>query len=662
MPEPTHLLFGVHMHQPAGNFDHVMHDAHERCYRPFFETLWQYPDFKFALHVSGWLLGWLKIHYPGDVKRIKNMVRRGQVELFGGGDTEPVLAVIPYRDRLSQINALSRRLENTLGATPRGAWLTERVWEATVVPALSDCGILYTTVDDYHFLCSGLDKRVLNGYYTTEEDGRVLNLFPISQELRYKIPFSQPDEAVLAVSGLGCDRCSAAVYFDDIEKFGIWPETWEWVYKDKWLSRFIEGVLAHPDIQVSHYSTFVGLVPSRGIIYLPTTSYIEMNEWTLSKEPADHFNRLVEELRQSGRYEEDKPFVRGGIWKNFFSRYPESNWMHKRMLDLSLRLERGKYGKDHPELIELLHLSQTNDAYWHGLFGGLYLPHLRRSLFDALLKLEKKLEQLEGLPAGIESRDIDLDGHNETRLHNSRLAIWIREDTSASIHELDVYDLDHNLADTLSRKQEHYYRKMLLQKNVAHEGIVSAHDRISFKDEITPEDMVEDSFLRTSFRDSCFVSGKGAQAVLYAPGSQLKHKLKYESEQLCKYYSISDNVLRVQYEFLPIEATFSTLLNLSMPSCGGAGGRLVVQGETLGGLGGSYHLKECNSFILEDDELGGRIFFFFSEPLHIWLGPYFTVSQSEAGFEKIMQALQITLEKEIHGQCSLEIKMLFEKK
>jgi len=37
---------------------------------------------------------------------------------------------------------MSDQLERTLGQRPQGAWLTERVWEATVVPSLADSGIL----------------------------------------------------------------------------------------------------------------------------------------------------------------------------------------------------------------------------------------------------------------------------------------------------------------------------------------------------------------------------------------------------------------------------------------------------------------------------------------------------------------------------------------
>ena len=78
-------------------------------------------------------------------------------------------------------------------------------------------------VDDYHFLCAGKTAAELNGYFTTEEDGRVLDLFPISEALRYRVPFSPPHDVVahfesLAHASVGGSSVSA-VYFDDIEKF-----------------------------------------------------------------------------------------------------------------------------------------------------------------------------------------------------------------------------------------------------------------------------------------------------------------------------------------------------------------------------------------------------------------------------------------------------------
>ena len=159
------LLLGVHAHQPVGNFDDVIIEAHERCYRPFLRTLHRFPSFRFSAHFSGWLLGWLLERYPADMALLQEMVARGQVEMFGSGDCEPVLAAIAERDRKQQIVALSRKLNDHFPRAPKGAWLTERVWESTVVPSLADCGIRYVAVDDYHFLCTGLarDAKSQNG-------------------------------------------------------------------------------------------------------------------------------------------------------------------------------------------------------------------------------------------------------------------------------------------------------------------------------------------------------------------------------------------------------------------------------------------------------------------------------------------------------------------
>jgi len=52
--------------------------------------------------------------------------------------------------------------------------------------------------------------------------------------------------------------------------------------------------------------------------------------------------------------------------------------MHKRMLGLSERLHVLPEDKRTLEMVDELYIAQANDAYWHGLFGGLYLPHLRR--------------------------------------------------------------------------------------------------------------------------------------------------------------------------------------------------------------------------------------------------------------------------------------------
>lgn len=650
MSKPIALLLGVHAHQPVGNFAEVLHDAHQRCYKPYLETLHRFPEFPFAVHFSGWLLDWLLEHYPEDMALLREMVARGQAELFGAGDTEPVLAVIPYRDRVGQLETLSVKLEGTLGQRPEGAWLTERVWEATVVPALADAGIRYVTVDDYHFLCAGKTSAELDGFFTTEEDGRRLDLFPISEALRYRFPFSPAHEAVAYLESLADAGSEAAVYFDDIEKFGIWPETYEWVYEKKWLEDFIRGVLASPKIQPMRYCDFHAAAKTRGIVYLPTTSYIEMNEWSLPAEQANAYSDLVQQHKHAGQFEGNKAFLRGGIWKNFLSRYPESNWMHKRMLELSQRLDALPEARRTPEMTALLYQAQANDAYWHGLFGGSYLPHLRRAVYNAIVALEALLDACDPRPS-VAQRDFNLDGKEELFLQNGTLQTIVSLDGLAAIGELDAYPLRHNFGDTLTRQNEHYYRKIHLQdQHAAHDGsgIASAHDRVSFKHEIGPEDLVLDHLPRALFLDSFQPSGGEMREVTdYSFGEGSGRSVVFTSAAggLEKNIELNGSRLAVVYRFAArMPGIFRTRINLAMPSCDGPAGKFIYRGEIPGGFGQPLEIEGLREIILDDDVLGGAITLAVSKPTRFDASPYFSVSQSEAGFEKIMQAVTLNLQ------------------
>jgi 4-alpha-glucanotransferase len=667
MSKSVALLLGVHAHQPVGNFPHVLDDAHRRCYQPFLHMMHRFPDFPFAIHFSGWLFDYLLEHYPDDIRLLREMVARGQAELFGAGYTEPVLAAIPTHDRIGQINRMSDRLQGTLGQRFSGAWLTERVWESNVVPALVDCGVKYVTVDDYHFLCAGKENAELTGYYSTEEDGRRLDMYPISEALRYRLPFSPAADAVRYLESLAGEHDNAAVYFDDIEKFGIWPETYEWVYEKGWLTNFIEGVLASDVIKPMRYCDYHAQARTRGVVYLPTTSYIEMNEWTLPAPAAHRFADLVQEIKNQGRYDDNKAFLRGGIWRNFFSRYPESNWMHKRMLQLSARYAALPQKKKTVAMREALYEAQANDAYWHGLFGGLYLPHLRRAVYNAIVRLEGLLDAVAKRPQR-EERDLDLDGNKETFLHNGVLQAVVMGDGSASLCELDAYALNHNFADTLARQVEHYHRKIGGGQSGGGQqtkGIANPHEHVSFKHEIRPEDLVTDAHRRTLFLDCLYptesrgaarpvsylpMEGRGAaRPVSYLPlpaknAAQAGYVAKQEQGTIRKQIVLKKNILTVEYQFEGgIDGMFEVELNLAMPSCDGPAGCFMVGGQVNGGFGQLHQLVNCSEITLQDEVLGGKLTLTSNHPAALRSAPCFSVSQSEAGFEKIMQAVTLQL-------------------
>jgi alpha-amylase len=583
------------------------------------------------------------------------MVRRGQVELFSSGDTEPVLAAIPHRDRVGQMQTLNDKLTAWTGVRPQGAWLTERVWESSVVPALAATGIGYVTVDDYHFFCTGKATAELDGFFSTEEGGTRLDLFPISEALRYRLPFSPAHEVIGYLEGLADEGHAAAVYFDDIEKFGIWPETYDWVYHRGWLKALIEGVLASPKIRTATYADFHAANATRGIVYLPTASYSEMNEWTLPMPAAGIYSDLLADEKAAGRGDLHRPFIRGGIWRNFLTRYAEANWMHKRMLGLSERL--AALPEAPPELTADLYRAQANDAYWHGLFGGLYLPHLRRAVWHNIVALEARLDARQPRPALV-AVDLDFDGKTELLAHNAALQVVLRDDGLAAAHELSSYPLAHNFADTLRRYREHYHDKIAGgPREHAGEGIASAHDIVRFKHPVTVADIVPDALPRALWLDAIDNDAVSDYHLVDAA------TLAFARPGIVKTWSLAGATATVRWQLNGFAGRrFVTRLNLAMPSCDGFLGRYVLaDGSVAGGFGEPLDLAEASSLVLEDDVLGGRVRLAASIPGEIAGRPQQTVSQSEAGFEKIMQAVEIAFLWHLpDDDCTLQLQLTIE--
>src|SRR5207247_6791807 len=122
------------------------------------------------------------------------------------------------------VTLLSRWLHRRLGASPRGLWLAERVWEGSLPKKLAPTALRYTILDDSHFVQAGLDPGSLSGYYLTEKEGHPLAIFPISKDLRHLIPSRVPEELLRPLARLpGRDSEVAVTYADAGDDLGWSP-------------------------------------------------------------------------------------------------------------------------------------------------------------------------------------------------------------------------------------------------------------------------------------------------------------------------------------------------------------------------------------------------------------------------------------------------------
>ncbi|QOY51801.1 alpha-amylase/4-alpha-glucanotransferase domain-containing protein [Candidatus Sulfurimonas baltica] len=494
------LLFGIHMHQPVDNFGEAVDEAIELCYGPFFKTMVKYPDFKFAVHCSGWLLDQIRNKHPKIFSNMSKLTKKGSIEWVSAGYYEPVLSSIPSRDRQAQVNKLNSYIKEHFNATAEGLWLTERVWESSIVPDLNKVGIKYAIVDDYHFLSSGFSASKMDGYYMTEEGGYPLALFPISQSLRYALPFFSVERAIDAILECSKEEDSAAIIFDDAEKFGLWPKTHKWVYEEKWLKHFVEAVIAHENIETMHYSKYLAQNNSRGLAYLNDTSYFEMGEWSLSSDNTLALEELKEHVGSEYIEKMGVAFIKGGIWKNFFIKYHESNYLHKRMLSHSVHQESLKASS-----LESLYKMQTNDVFWHGVFGGIYLPNLRDNAYRHLLEIER--EQAKN-KISFERKDIDMDGYDELKVLSKSLSTVFSSRWGGQMIEFGSLDKLFNWQNTLMRRKEAYHAKILnpiqhkiVSSDQIRDGIETIHNSSEKIDESLKAELIYDWHPKHSFID-----------------------------------------------------------------------------------------------------------------------------------------------------------------
>jgi hypothetical protein len=341
---------------------------------------------------------------------------------------------------------------------------------------LAEAGVEYALVDDRHFLVCGFQHDELHKPHHTESDGRRVGLLAIDERLRYLIPFRPPEETASYLRQLRAQGHGLAILADDGEKFGGWPGTKDWVYGSGWLDTFLqtmEQLTSAGEIQLTTGQEAFRKVESGGLAYLGTASYREMEKWALPPEAQRNLTKLEEELGPRD-LEASASFVRGGHWHHFLVKYPESNRMHKMMVALStLSRTRG----DPPEARRAIGRAQCNDAYWHGVFGGLYLPHLRNAIWRQLAIAERVLRQGESL--AYEELDLDYDGYPELWIHSAQFSAVISPHRGGAIETLTRFTDLTNLADVLTRRRESYHE---LPKQQSHgdgeskSGTASIHD------------------------------------------------------------------------------------------------------------------------------------------------------------------------------------------
>ncbi len=657
------LLFGIHCHQPAENFYHVVDWAIKESYAPFINVALKNKKFKFSAHYSGWLLEYIRNNRPDVFSNLQKINDEGRVEFFTGGFYEPILSAIPSDDRKGQVQMLIDYIYKYFGQKPTGLWLTERVWDPSIIPDMAEIGIENIIIDDYHLISAGFSKDAIRGYFTTEQDGYKVNLFPIDMGLRYLTPFKLQEEVLEHILSAKNRNAKLIACFDDGEKFGLWPGTHDWVYKKGWLKDFIKVISGNKEIEFMHYKDVAEKIKPIGHAYLPITSYEEMGEWSLFADSLEKYEGIKDYLTSSPYKDNIEQFLRGSVWKNFLVKYPESNRLHKRVMDLSIR---GRKYKDNLEFRDLLYRSECNDCLWHGIFGGLYLPNLRHNAWSSLIKAESLYEKLEKikLPKIEAPRDIDRNGYDEVYARGKLFNLLFEARDFGQLTAIELKDKSFNLINVISRKKEAYHLKLLknikdekdnleeatsihevelsITKEEAEKIIYDWYNKSSFIDHFIDKFSLE-TFEKCSFREFSDFTNQPADIVevdnnniIFKKDGGIYINDEKNKTSMEKVYTINDNSIGFN---INVKASKSVALdyacefNFHFADIS----KVIINGEEFNERG----TFKGKTFEIFDKYLNKKITINLDKEAEFIYFALYTVSQSEIGIDLTLQGLTV---------------------
>ncbi|MBY9009992.1 MAG: DUF1925 domain-containing protein, partial [Candidatus Lokiarchaeota archaeon] len=281
------------------------------------------------------------------------------------------------------------------------------------------------------------------------------------------------------------DRC--VLFMSDAEKMGAWATTHQICYIQgheegdegkPFIPAFFDQVIKNNWIKSITVSKYMEKYSAKSLIYLPTASYDKMEEWVLPTKERKVFKKIKEKLKDDPKKHNEYLFLKGGFWRYYLVKYPESNNMHKKMLhvrDKLIHVENNldklvlqKSRNEANKLIEKawteIYKSQCNDSYWHGLFGGVYLQFLRFSVYTHLINseiiidnLNTKFLSLENKYISITPLDFTKDSRTDVIIESDLLNVYVNPSDGGTIFELDYKPKSYNLLNTLTRWPEAYH-------------------------------------------------------------------------------------------------------------------------------------------------------------------------------------------------------------
>jgi hypothetical protein len=405
------MILGFHNHIPYGAGDEDGEYIYATRLKPFIQTLNKFPKIPAVLHYSGILLTWLEANHPELISILEDLIARKQVEILGGGFYEPMMPLLPYNDKVGQIELLTAYLRKKFGKRPQGCWIPPAAWEQQLVGVLSACGMGYTFLEESRFIAAGFSDAVPHVPCISENQGKIAVVFPLSERIRDAFAFQDAEQVLNRLT-----RTEQGALIT------VFPE------------RLFAGEGgASSDSGYGHF--FENLSRVSGAVEFTT--------------PAKYYKNLGQM---------PKAYFPGDSERNFLIEHPEANDLYGKMMYTNAQINqlRGDKVRKQNAREELWKaqgytLFTSNPEYPASPNGGGYIHRapLRKAVYRALLSAEKICRDQGKFTPSLLAFDFDFDGNAEYLFQDRNINCYVTA-AGASVFELDYLPKTWNYLNTFS--------------------------------------------------------------------------------------------------------------------------------------------------------------------------------------------------------------------
>lgn len=636
------LIFGTYNSQPPEEEHTIVEEFYQKAYKTFLTTLYNFSSIKISMHYSGALLEWIDEKHPEFISVLQEMVNTKQVELLSGGYYDPALTLLPVPDRVGQMEKLTTYIRKSFGKKPRGCFLSENIWDSSLVSSLKTCGFDYVFLDDNQFLSSGISEKDLTVPVITEDQGKVVTVLPINNKLTNMVFKNSPYELIEFLR----DETNFDGVFTIMLK-GEYLNSLSLTPKEirNWLEEFnkllIENSSWIETISPGKYVKQIQGTLKR--VYFPQYTINGMRNKPLPIASQTELNRLNRHLGALG---DVSHWINSGFFKQFIARYPDASLIYSKMIHINLLVNQIKGDRSRKKTArEELWRAQSHYVYWHGNHLGIYDKVLRERTYKFLIEAENSTREKGIFQSGINHIDIDLDGLKEALYQGDTYNAYI-SCIGGMLFQLDHLKKSRNLLSTVMRIEESYHSKEVVDEGFDTYQKKMFHDHF-FTPDITPETFGNKNYKELgTFIDAIYdydsLNRENKSVVLIAKGEvnflgnnhnvNIQKKYRFNKKGIVLSYTIENS------DDLPLETCFAPEFNFSLGDINTEEVATYSSDKEHFLLDGITTTSDVSNFVVEDNANSLKINISFSKKTNkFWTIPQYSKSLKDGQIDEYYQ-------------------------